>query len=191
MLFSSYSFIFVFLPIALAGYYVASKIDAKAAVAWLTLCSLSFYAVWNPRFVILLLASIIVNFAIGRALLATEVDEDAKLRDLLLVFGVAVNLLPLFFYKYLGPILHFATSQSLISPRFDFKVILPLGISFFTFTQIGYLVDCHKGEGKEVGFIPYSAFVCFFPHLIAGPSSISAKSDPSSTQSKHLPPPIE
>jgi alginate O-acetyltransferase complex protein AlgI len=87
----------------------------------------------------------------------------------LLLIGVTGNLLPLIFFKYLGPVLSFARSISLVSPDFDFKVILPLGISFFTFTQIGYLVDCDDGEGRDLDIVRYSAFVTFFPHLIAGP----------------------
>lgn len=169
MIFSSYSFIFIFLPIALAGYYVATKVGATIAVAWLTICSLAFYAYWNPKFVILLVASILFNFAIGRALLAPKREDDLGSRNRLLFIGVTGNLLPLIFYKYLGPMLSFAHSISSFSPRFDLKVILPLGISFWTFTQIGYLVDCHEGEGRELGIVPYSAFVTFFPHLIAGP----------------------
>jgi alginate O-acetyltransferase complex protein AlgI len=169
VIFASYSFIFVFLPIALLGYYVATKVSLTFAVAWLTICSLAFYARWNPKFVILLIASIVFNFAIGRALLAPKREDDLQSRNRLLFIGVLGNLLPLIFYKYLGPMLSFAQSISLVSPRFDLKVILPLGISFFTFTQIGYLVDCHDGEGKELGIVPYSAFVTFFPHLIAGP----------------------
>ncbi|HXX18182.1 MAG TPA: MBOAT family O-acyltransferase [Candidatus Acidoferrum sp.] len=169
MVFASYSFLFIFLPIALFGYYVATKVGATTAVAWLTICSLAFYAWWNPKFVILLVASVAFNFAIGRALLSPKREDDSQSRNRLLFVGVLGNLLPLIFFKYLGPMLSFAHSISLISPRFDLKVILPLGISFFTFTQIGYLVDCHEGEGRELGIVHYSAFVTFFPHLIAGP----------------------
>lgn len=169
MIFASYSFLFIFLPIALLGYYVATKVGATTAVAWLTICSLAFYACWNPKFVILLVASIAFNFAIGRALLAPKREDDSRSRNRVLFIGVTGNLLPLIFYKYLGPMLSFAHSISLVSPRFDLRVILPLGISFWTFTQIGYLVDCHEGEGKDLRLVPYSAFVTFFPHLIAGP----------------------
>jgi alginate O-acetyltransferase complex protein AlgI len=169
MVFASYSFLFVFLPIALLGYYLTAKLGTTHAVAWLVLISLAFYAVWNPAFVILLVVSISFNFAIGRGLLAAQGDEDSKRRNRLLGLGVACNLLPLIFFKYLGPLLAFGRFTSLISPEFDFKVVLPLGISFFTFTQIGYLVDCHGGKGKDLDIIRYSAFVTFFPHLIAGP----------------------
>jgi D-alanyl-lipoteichoic acid acyltransferase DltB (MBOAT superfamily) len=169
MVFASYSFLFLFLPIAFVGYYLAARARVNLALTWLTLCSLAFYAAWNPAFVILLLCSIAFNFTLGRALLARAEDEDSSPRNRLLALGIAGNLLLLFYYKYLATLLSFAHHMSLISRDFDLKVILPLGISFFTFTQMGYLVDCHQGEGKDINLIRYSTFVTFFPHLIAGP----------------------
>src|SRR5271154_690859 len=169
MIFSSFNFIFIFLPIALVGYYLVAKLGAEYAVAWLVLASLVFYAVWNPAFVILLVCSIAFNFVIGRAMFGHEREEDSKSRDRLLLIGVTANLLVLFSFKYLGPILSWGHSMSLVSSRFDLNVILPLGISFFTFTQIGYLVDCNHGRGRDLNFIRYAAFVTLFPHLIAGP----------------------
>src|SRR5208283_733403 len=169
MVFASYNFLFIFLPIALVGYYLVARLGAQYAVAWLVLASLAFYAAWNPAFVILLVCSIAFNFLIGRAMLAREKQEDSKSRNRLLFIGVAANLLLLFSFKYLGPILAWGHSISLISPRFNFNVILPLGISFFTFTQVGYLVDCNHGRGKDLNLIRYAAFVTLFPHLIAGP----------------------
>jgi D-alanyl-lipoteichoic acid acyltransferase DltB (MBOAT superfamily) len=169
MVFASYNFLFIFLPIALVGYYLVAKLGAGYAVTWLVLASLVFYAVWNPAFVILLVCSIAFNFVIGRAMLGREREEDSKSRDRLLLVGVAANLLVLFSFKYLGPILSWGHSISLVSSRLDFNVILPLGISFFTFTQIGYLVDCNHGRGRDLDIIRYAAFVTLFPHLIAGP----------------------
>ena len=169
MVFSSYSFLFVFLPIALVGYYLVAKLGADCAVGWLVLASLAFYAAWNPAFVILLICSIAFNFVIGRAMLGREREVDTKSRNRLLSIGVAANLVVLFSFKYLGPILSWGHSISLIPSRFDFNIILPLGISFFTFTQIGYLVDCNHGRGKDLDLLRYAAFVTLFPHLIAGP----------------------
>lgn len=169
MIFASYSFIFIFLPIALVGYYHLAMLGTEYAVTWLVLASLAFYAAWNPAFVILLVCSIAFNFVMGRAMLGRESDEDSKSRDRLLSVGVAANLLLLFSFKYLGPILSWGHSISLVPSRFDFNVILPLGISFFTFTQIGYLVDCNHGRGRDLDFIRYAAFVTLFPHLVAGP----------------------
>lgn len=169
MIFSSYSFLFVFLPIALVGYYLVAKLGAQYAVGWLVLASLVFYAVWNPAFVILLICSIAFNFAIGRAMLGRGIAEERPFRHRLLLIGVAANLIVLFSFKYLGPILAWGQRISLVPSRFGFNIILPLGISFFTFTQIGYLVDCDHGRGKDLDLLRYAAFVTLFPHLIAGP----------------------
>ena len=169
MVFSSYSFLFIFLPIALVGYYLVARLGAEYAVGWLVLTSLAFYAVWNPAFVILLVSSIAFNFVIGRAMLGREREEDTKSRHRLLLIGIAANIAVLFSFKYLGPILSWGHSISLVPSRFDFNIILPLGISFFTFTQIGYLVDCDHGRGKDLDLLRYAAFVTLFPHLIAGP----------------------
>jgi alginate O-acetyltransferase complex protein AlgI len=169
MVFASYNFLFIFLPIALVGYYLAARLGTTYAIGWLVLASLVFYAAWNPAFVILLIASGVFNFTIGRALFAAEGKHSTKWGNRLLVLGVAGNLLPLIFFKYLGPVLSFAHSISLVSHNFDLRLILPLGISFFTFTQIGYLVDCYHGKGSNLDIIRYAAFVTLFPHLIAGP----------------------
>jgi D-alanyl-lipoteichoic acid acyltransferase DltB (MBOAT superfamily) len=169
MVFASYSFLFIFLPIALVGYYLVARLGANYAVGWLVLASLAFYAAWNPAFVILLLCSIAFNFAVGRGLLGRQNKEDKKSRQNLFFIGVAGNLSVLFAFKYLGPILAWGHSLSLIPSRFDFNIVLPLGISFFTFTQIGYLVDCNQGRGKDLDLVRYAAFVTLFPHLIAGP----------------------
>ena len=168
MLFNSYAFIMVFLPGALLGYYVSGRINATAAAGWLTLCSFGFYAYWNVVFVLMLLVSIAFNFTMGQLLLASSETGSQRRLNGLLAFGVGVNLLPLFYFKYLGTLLTLAQTLTLVS-QFDTTIILPLGISFFTFTQIGYLVDCQQGEGRDLGIIRYALFVSFFPHLIAGP----------------------
>src|SRR5580700_8496159 len=105
MVFASYSFLFVFLPIALMGYYLAARLGPTHAIAWLVIASLAFYAAWNPAFVVLLICSVAFNFAIGRALFAAEKREAMKLGNRLLLVGIAGNLLPLVFFKYLGPTL--------------------------------------------------------------------------------------
>jgi alginate O-acetyltransferase complex protein AlgI len=167
MLFNSYYFIIVFLPLSLIGYHFAGMIGATAAAAWLTLCSLSFYALWNLNFVPLLLLSIAFNFALGQVLLHPEKNHGLSPGTWLAV-GVIGNLLPLVYFKYLGAMTAFFTAADSWSAA-SLYLILPLGISFFTFTQIGYLVDCHQGQGKDLDIIRYALFVSFFPHLAAGP----------------------
>ena len=166
MLFNSYFFIFVFLPIALSIYFIlnASKF-AIASRIWLALASITFYGWWNVYFVPIILLSIIFNYALGLSL------NDQKLRGnkkCVLVVGLIFNLGLLMYFKYCNFfILNINAVVHSQLPILD--VALPLGISFFTFTQIAFLVDVYKGVVKEINFLNYLLFVTFFPHLIAGP----------------------
>ena len=166
MLFNSYVFIAFFLPIALAGFFATARFGRQSAAAWLITVSLVFYGWWNPAFLPLLLASILINFAMSE-FVARSVERPA-LQSALLFGAVSVNLLTLFYYKYFFEVALFLTERVGLQVHAD-PIILPLGISFFTFTQIGYLIDVKQGVAKERGFLNYVLFVTFFPHLIAGP----------------------
>ena len=166
MLFNSPVFIFAFLPIVLLGFYSLARWNARAAAGWLTLSSFVFYGWWNPAFLIILSGSILFNFAVSVVLRA--VADQPRGRNFVLAFGVTTDLLVLFYYKYLAYVISVFASLGLSSSAPP-SIILPLGLSFFTFTQIGYLVDCAQGEAREKGFVEYVLFVSFFPHLIAGP----------------------
>jgi len=166
MLFNSLPFLLLFLPIALGGYYLAGALRPIAAAAWLCIVSLVFYMWWNPVFVALLLGSIAFNYITSRALLATE--QRPRLQAWLLAGGIAANLGLLFYYKYLATLLGFLAAHGVIAHGMQ-GMILPLGISFFTFTQLGFLLDCRAGVVRERGLVSYVLFVTFFPHLIAGP----------------------
>ncbi|MBQ0721058.1 MAG: MBOAT family protein [Gammaproteobacteria bacterium] len=162
MLFSSYPFIFAFLPITLIGYFFLSRQWGKEpAIAWLVVCSLTFYSWWNPHYLALLSASIIINYLMGKALAKSP-------RKKLLVFGVALNLLALGYYKYANFFVDNVNSL-FDSHIYLQEIILPLAISFFTFQQIAFLVDAYRGEAEEYSFLHYCLFVTFFPQLIAGP----------------------
>lgn len=168
MLFNSLEFIFFFLPISWVIFQLLVRNRARLAVGFLGLASLGFYAWWDYRFVWLLLASIVFNFSCGWVLGNERLLSGSGGRKRLLIFGIAVNLGTLAYYKYAN---FFITSvRSLTSadlPLID--VILPLGISFFTFTQIAFLVDVYRGLAREYRFLNYLLFVTYFPHLIAGP----------------------
>ncbi|MGA7383719.1 MAG: MBOAT family O-acyltransferase [Methylocella sp.] len=152
---------------AVVGYGLASRIGPKAGAAWLALCSIAFYAFWNLLFVTLLIGSVIFNFAIGTSIL--KFSERKKAQDVLLTVGISGNILILFYFKYFASIFNFLSHTGIIQYGGDISIMLPLGISFFTFTQIGYLVDCRQGLGKSLELIHYAVFATFFPHLIAGP----------------------
>lgn len=165
MLFSSNTFLFLFLPTTLIGYQVLSRWGRRSVVAWLVLASLFFYGYWNPAYLLLLLGSIALNFTAAR-LIASQPQKTW--RSALLWGAVSANLLLLFWFKYLFPVLHFALQMGWTSRDFG-SVLLPLGISFFTFTQIAYLIDLSQSEEKAEDLLSYLLFVTFFPHLIAGP----------------------
>ena len=166
MLFNSYRFLFGFLPVAMLGFHVLGRYGRGAVIGWLTLCSLVFYAAWNPPFVLFLMGSILVNYLVSAAI--ARQPEDSSRRRSLLCGGIALNLLALFYFKYLYKTLlvlaHFHVTGARPS-----HILLPLGISFFTFTQISYLVDLAQGQAERQDLLSYVLFVTFFPHLIAGP----------------------
>ncbi len=172
MLFNSYGFIFAFLPVSVTGFYLAGLIRPdlahhRLAAAWLVLCSLFFYGWWNPHFLLLLVGSIACNYTLSRLIDRTR--DRPRRQTSLLACGVAGNLLLLFFYKYLLASLAFLGLLHTLPAAWASRIILPLGISFFTFTQIGYLMDERDGVVKQHGLLDYVLFVTFFPHLIAGP----------------------
>lgn len=165
MLFNSYPFLFFFLPSVLFGFYLFCKWHLTSlAKLWLLIASLAFYGYWDVRFVPLLGASILFNYAMGEAI---DYVQDAIAKKCALAFGIACDLALLFYFKYTH---FFLTTISKFSGWYYFaEVALPLGISFFTFTQIAYLVDLYRGEAKKGSLLNYALFVTIFPHLIAGP----------------------
>ncbi len=168
MLFTSWPFLLGFLPIALFGYGIASRHDPRWAKGWLVLASLAFYGFWDPYLIILISLSVLFNYGCSLAIRNPAANGSRKLNTLR--FGIITNLIVLFYYKYFYSIIAFAFGHGLIHSMGGLSpIVLPLGISFFTFTQIGYLVDCHDGVSKDNSFIEYVLFVTFFPHLIAGP----------------------
>lgn len=168
MLFNSYEFIFLFLPITFVVYfYLLHKRLTVASKGFLVFASLVFYSWWNIIYLPLILSSILFNYIIGSSL--SENSSAIKFsKKSILFFGIISNLSLLGYFKYFdfflsGANVIFATN---IEPL---HIVLPLGISFFTFTQIAYLVDSYRTETKEYDLLNYSLFVTFFPHLLAGP----------------------
>jgi len=167
MLFTQFEFIFVFVPITLIGYFNISKIfpHPAAQVVWLAAASLVFYGYWDIRFVPIIAISIVVNYLYAQKISASPPGSKRKV---LLITIISANLLALAVFKYMnfGISTYNALTGSTIR---DLRIVLPLGISFFTFTQIAYLVDVYGGYTSERSFSKYVLFVTYFPHLIAGP----------------------
>ncbi len=165
MLFNSYIFILLFLPTTLSLYYGLRRYHFKAAIAVLVCCSLFFYGWWNPKYLILLGLSIIVNFSIGSFVSRHYEQWQRKLATLI---GVTFNLGLLAYFKYADFFIRSINNGfGLELPALN--IILPLAISFFTFQQITYLIDVYKGDNIRYSFLNYCLFVTFFPQLIAGP----------------------
>jgi alginate O-acetyltransferase complex protein AlgI len=162
MLFSSYTFLFQFLPATVLAFAAARRHSPRAGILVLAGASLFFYGAWRPVYLLLLLASVSVNFGLGLRM------EDPLYRRATGTFGVALNLAVLCYFKYTNFI--FDSLNALTGAPLPFvNIILPLGISFFTFQQIAYLVDVMRGAKVERDIVSYTLFVSFFPHLIAGP----------------------
>jgi alginate O-acetyltransferase complex protein AlgI len=165
MLFNSYPFIFLFLPVVLLGYFALGRRGDLAPVIWLALASLTFYAFSGWQFVPLLAASIAFNFTIGYFLIEKKMRSAQRLAAL--VTGVGGDLLLLGIFKYAG--FFAANLGALFSTSIAVKILLPVGISFYTFTQIAFLVDAYRGHVARYALPHYALFVTYFPHLIAGP----------------------
>lgn len=169
MLFNSYEFIFLFLPIVFFGFFLIARNSHRLAALWIAAASLFFYGWWNPQFVLLLLASIGVNYAMGYAIgHARTATMSSRKSTRILVAAIVGNLLLLGYFKYAN--FFIGTANQIAGAQWGLAgIVLPLGISFFTFTQIAFLVDVHRGIAREYNFIHYLLFVSYFPHLIAGP----------------------
>ena len=166
MLFNSYEFIFLFLPIILIIYFTLNRFDKnRLAKGWLVLASLYFYSYFNKKYLILIVASIVVNYFVGKLL---EEKKDVVVRKVLLICGVVFNIGMIGYYKYYDFFIEninyiFKTNLPLL------HILLPLGISFFTFQQLSFVVDSYYRKNLRYDFLSYSLFVTFFPQLIAGP----------------------
>ena len=155
MLFNSFEFLFAFLPVVCVVYFGLARVASpRVARCWLAAASFGFYAYWDVRYVPLLAGSVVFNFFTARRRW--------------LVVGILGNIAALGYYKYTGfflTSLNSAAGLHLTVPA----IILPLGISFFTFTQIAYLVDACREKIRHYDFVDYALFVSYFPHLLAGP----------------------
>ena len=169
MLFNSVSFIFLYLPVVFVGAFWIGRHSPRMAVLWLALASIVFYAVWNVLYVGLLLASVVVNYGAG-CIIGFKRAQDATGQKAkpFLIAALVGNLGLLGYFKYANFFL--TTAGALTGSHYPtLDLILPLGISFFTFTQTAFLIDVWRGVAREYRFIHYLLFVTYFPHLIAGP----------------------
>ncbi|OVE81519.1 hypothetical protein BVY03_03565 [bacterium K02(2017)] len=163
MLFNSYTFLFVFLPVCIFGFLLTYKRSSQNKILfWLTACSLFFYSYEHPSYFFLIFFSIIFNYFVG-----SHLQDHANKK--LLIIGIITNLMLLAYFKYMN----FFTSEILSifnnSNSIKLDIVLPIGISFYTFQSITYLVDSYKQLLKNKNFLRFALYITFFPQLIAGP----------------------
>ena len=164
MLFSSYEFLFCFLPITIIGYYLilnAKKVNM--ARVWLVIASLFFYGWFNIKYLPIIIISILINFVICKC-----IKKEDKHKKIYFIIGSIFNVGLLCYFKYYDFFVE--NVNILFKTNWTLKhLLLPLGISFFSFQQLSYLIDVYKGETKDYSLLNFSLFVTFFPQLIAGP----------------------
>lgn len=167
MLFNSYIFILVFLPITLTIFFGLTKFRLiKLAQFWLLIASLTFYSYWNIAYLPLILISLGCNYTIGDSLHKSEPKSDRA--KYWLIVGICLNLLLLGYYKYANFFL--TTLDAIAKTNWHLpNLILPLGISFYTFNQIAYLVNTYRGETAKHNILTYSLFATFFSYVTSGP----------------------
>jgi len=170
MLFNSFGFILIFLPVTVVAYFLLLRWRLTvAAKSWLLSASLFFYSWWDIKYLPLILGSVLFNYTIGGLLAEYEgIGRKVLSRKAIFIFGVTANVILLCYFKYMDFFINnlngiFKSDIPLL------HIVLPLGISFFTITQIAYLVDAYEGLVEERNLLNYALFVTFFPHLLAGP----------------------
>ena len=166
MLFNSYIFILLFFPVVLIGYYLTGRFGKlRMGNIFLIGMSLWFYGYYNPKYLFIICGSIIFNYIFSKLILARRNGKPGKW---LTAAGVIVNVAIIFYFKYYDFFIE--NINAVFKTTFElYNIALPLGISFFTFQQISYIVDSYHGETEGYSFDEYALFVCYFPQLIAGP----------------------
>lgn len=167
MLFNSYLFIFLFLPLAILGWYGLNALKLyRLSNLFLIGMSLWFYGYFHAGYLFIICGSIVFNFLVSRFM--QRISKNPRIKKLSLAVGICANIAVIFYFKYFDFFLQ--NVNAVFGKSFALKnIVLPLGISFFTFQQVSYLVDSYRGETDGYSFDEYALFVCFFPQLIAGP----------------------
>lgn len=167
MQFNSYIFILCFLPLTLCGYFLCNHFKRyQLAKAELLLMSLWFYGYFNKYYLLIICVSILLNYGLSKFLLNEKLNQN--LRKAGVIFSVAANLGLLFYFKYFDFFIE--NVNAVFGASFNLRhIVLPLGISFFTFQQLSYVIDSYRLQTADYGFLDYAVFVAFFPQLVAGP----------------------
>ena len=164
MQFNSYIFILLFLPLSVIGYFILNRVHSKAAQLFLLGMSLWFYGYFNLSYLAIMCSSILFNFLFSKYL----GKEGTFGRKIVLAAAVLFNIGLIFYFKYYD--FFISSINTVFHTDFVLKnILLPLGISFFTFQQLSYVIDSYYGQTRGYDFIEYALFVSYFPQLVAGP----------------------
>lgn len=164
MQFNSYFFILFFLPICVIGYFLLNRIHFTAGMLYLLGMSLWFYGYFNTKYLMIILSSIVVNFLLSKIINVNNII----IKKTALTIGVSFNIGLLFYFKYYDFFIQ--NINQIFQKNFNLQnILLPLGISFFTFQQLSYIIDSYNGKTGGYRFFEYALFVSFFPQLVAGP----------------------
>ena len=158
MLFNSFEFIFIFLPISFIGFYALASIKHSYAIAWLGFASLFFYGYWSLYSLPILIVSIISNYLFGIKI----ADRDLDNRKMWLIFAIFINLGLLGYFKYFNFFIENTNYLRIMLGLEEIsflEIALPIGISFFTFTQIAFLIDSYQKKAEEKSFLSYLLFI--------------------------------
>ena len=180
MVFNSYIFILFFLPLVVSGYFLLNKYyygkKGQVGLLWLLGLSLWFYAYDIPIYLLLFGASILVNYFLGKIISGLKLKKDIgrKQQKQMLILGIVLNLVPLLYFKYTNFLLESIKEWHITEWRLE--IVLPLGISFYTFMQIAYLVDCYRDQkGYDYTLLEYATYMTFFPKIIMGPIALHSE----------------
>lgn len=166
MQFNSYVFILLFLPITVIIYFLINKINVTAGKLVLILSSILFYAYQRYEMLVYLVISIALNYALARAVRKCD-KERRTISKAIITFAIILNIIALLYFKYLN--FGIANINNILGTSIGLRsIILPLGISFYTFQQIAYMVSVYKGE-INVGIVDYLVYILYFPKILMGP----------------------
>ncbi|MBQ4085581.1 MAG: MBOAT family protein [Clostridia bacterium] len=166
MQFNSYIFLLLFLPLSVCGYFLFHRLRRPAlAKAYLLGMSLWFYGFFNWQYFLIMAASICVNYAMNKVM---SRSKTPSVRKAAFITGMALNIGILLYFKYTD--FFISNINAVLGTQIPLlRLVLPLGISFYTFQQLGYMIDSYKGKVPDYSFLDYALFVSFFPQLVAGP----------------------
>ncbi|MDD2957636.1 MAG: hypothetical protein PHE06_11230 [Lachnospiraceae bacterium] len=186
MIFSSYEFLLGFFPVTLVVYWILNYFHYyNMSKTWLVLASFYFYAQGSSSFFPFFLGSVVANYVLGSMLCRMQTEEQRVQRKILLTLGVLANVALLGYYKYMDFFLE--NVNYLTGSDFALEnLALPIGISFFTFQLIAFVVDCYKGKTKKYDILDYLLFITFFPQLIVGPIVHHAEITPQFENEKNM-----